>query len=635
MLKVVNRRFCWVFFTMTICVLPFCNVLFAQLDTIQWLKEVEVTAERIDLTDIGKHTDQIDSNILSVKHYQNLASVLAMETPLYVRSYGAGTLSTLGIRGGSAAHTQILWNGIPIRNPMVGLQDLSLIPASLFDQASIHYGGHGAAFGSGAVGGLISILNSPVSSSNGLSLHLGGGSWGLKVGEIKLDYGFKALRLSSRLFSHQAENNYRYKLGPDLPERNQVHNEIKNQGFLQEATYTLNEKQWLTGRLWFQYADRQIPPTSTQNVSQAAQQDKLLRTSLQWNYAGQKFHWQLKSAWLDETVDFQDTMILLYTHNRFQTWLAEGETSFDLNESISVAGGVYTEISTGASENYIDEISRSQSAIYSSIRFIVKDWLWRFQARQEVTDGAWSPLLLDLSTEWYVVKQLTLKTSLSKNYRVPTLNDLHWRPGGNPDLVPEEGWTAEAGVHYKYSKQNFNITASLTGYNRNIDQWIMWMPPVKDLREYWSPINIAEVRSRGLETRASQGWPIGQCNFIVNGGLDLTWSTFETSIPEFQIEEGEQLFYVPVENVVAGINMQFRRLTGYYQHHWFGPSSGINDQIKAANIGSAGISAGFEMRKVRGSLYLQADNVWNVPYRMVERRPMPGRSFSGGVKFSI
>ena len=635
MLKAMERSFCLGIFFLTLCVLPFHNVLNAQLDTIQWLKEVEVTAERIDLTDIGKHTDQIDSSILSVKHYQNLASILAMETPLYIRSYGAGTLATLGIRGGSASHTQILWNGIPLRNPMVGLQDLSLIPTPLFDQASIHYGGHGAAFGSGAVGGLISISNSPVSTANGLSLHLGGGSWGLKVGEIQLDYGFKALRLSSRLFSHKAENNYRYKLGPDLPERNQVHNEIKNQGFLQEATYTLNEKQWLTGRLWFQYADRQIPPTSTQNVSQSAQQDKLLRTSLQWNYAGQKFHWQLKSAWLDEIIDFQDTMILLYTHNQFHTWLAEGETSFNLSEHISMTGGLYTEISKGESENYIDEISRNQSAAYSSLRFMVKDWLWRFQVRQEITDGAWSPLLLDISTEWYVVKHITLKTSLSKNYRVPTLNDLHWRPGGNPELVPEEGWTAEAGMHYKYSKQNFNITASLTGYNRNMDQWIMWMPPVKDLREYWSPINIAEVRSRGVETRANVGWLIGQCNFKVNGGLDLTWSTFETAIPEFHIEEGEQLFYVPVENFVAGMNVQFHRLTGYYQHHWFGPSNGINDQIKAANIGSAGVSAGFEMRKLTGSLYVQADNVWNVPYRMVERRPMPGRSFSGGVKFSI
>ena len=117
----MDRGVCLVFFFLTLCVLPFHNVLNAQLDTIQWLKEVEVTAERIDLTDIGKHTDQIDSSILLVKHYQNLATALAMETPLYVRSYGAGTLATLGIRGGSASHTQILWNGIPLRNPMVGL----------------------------------------------------------------------------------------------------------------------------------------------------------------------------------------------------------------------------------------------------------------------------------------------------------------------------------------------------------------------------------------------------------------------------------------------------------------------------------------------------------------------------------
>src|SRR4030095_7942452 len=490
-------------------------------------------------------------------------------------------------------------------------------------------------FGSGAVGGLISISNQTVSPDNGASVNLAAGSWGLWAGDLQLDYGFKKLRFSSRLFSHHAENDYRFRLEENLPEQNQVHNQLKNQGFLQEVLYTINEKQWLTVRLWYQYADRQIPPTSTQTTSQAAQQDKILRTSLQWNYAGDKFHWQFKSAWLDETNDYQDTMILLYTHNQFHTWLSEGEVSFNPGPNVSIASGLYTEISEGESKNYFSGISRNQSAVFASGRFTAKDWLWRIQARQEVTEGIWSPLLADLSTEWSGIRHFTVKSSLSRNYRMPTLNDLYWRPGGNPDLKPEQGWTIEAGIHYKYSEQNVNISFSVTGYSRIIDQWIMWMPPVKDLREYWSPINVAKVKSRGIESRGTIGLLAGNWGFDFNAGLDLTYSTFETPLPEFQIEAGDQLFYVPVENILTGMTVHFFQMSGYYHHHWFGSSNGINDQHEAANIGSAGISGNFEIGKLKTSPYLQADNVWNVPYRMIDRRPMPGRSFTVGVKFSI
>ena len=109
----------------------FTTLAYSQIDSNNLLQQVEVSAQRINLTDIGKHTETLDSASISLKHYESLAGLLRINTPLYVRSYGAGTLSTLGIRGGGAAHTQILWNGIPLRNPMVGLVDLALIPSVL------------------------------------------------------------------------------------------------------------------------------------------------------------------------------------------------------------------------------------------------------------------------------------------------------------------------------------------------------------------------------------------------------------------------------------------------------------------------------------------------------------------------
>ena len=124
-------------------------------------------------------------------------------------------------------------------------------------------------------------------------------------------------------------------------------------------------------------------------------------------------------------------------------------------------------------------------------------------------------------------------------------------------------------------------------------------------------------------------------SFSANAGLDLTWSIFGNDLPEFMIKEGDQLFYVPVENVLAGIRVAHPHWNGYYLHHWYGSSSGINESVDAGNIGAAGASYIFDGAQIAGTLYLQADNIWNVPYRIIERRPMPGRSFTFGIKFTF
>ncbi|HUR31422.1 MAG TPA: TonB-dependent receptor, partial [Saprospiraceae bacterium] len=534
-----------------------------------------------------------------------------------------------------AAHTQILWNGIPLRNPMVGLVDLALIPSVFVDETSIHYGGHGAAFGSGAVGGMISVSNQKLQQQESIQIGMSAGSWGNRSGHIRINYGSGTLKFSSRIFIQDADNNYRYRVAKDLPEKNQVHNHILNYGLLQEAHIDLTSHHSLTARLWYQEAKRQLPPLTTQSTSKAAQQDKNLRMSLQWNYQGDKMQWQIKSAWLDETIDYQDTLILLFTHNRFTTWLGEASTSFKIGEGINFAGGLYTEISEGESVNYLAGLSRTHSAVFSSASFHTGKLIWRLQAREEVTEKKLSPFLFDIAAELPLPENVTFKTSFSRNYRMPTLNDLNWRPGGNPDLKPEEGFTFEAGLNHEVKTSNVTIHSSVTGYTRLMNEWIMWMPPVKDVSLFWSPINVAKVKSTGFETR--NDFTLAQKKWSINLriGLDLTWSVFSTDIPEFRIEAGDRLFYVPVENVLTSLRFDYNRWTLHYDHHWFGDATGINDAIQAFNLGNGGISYRFGKTRLAGSLFLQAENLWNVPYRIIERRPMPGRTFTAGFKFSF
>lgn len=612
-----------------LCGLTICSI--AQTDSILQLQEVEVTAQRIDLTSIGKHTEKLDSQSLAREENGSVASLFSKNTPLFVRSYGNGTLATLGIRGGSAAHTQIIWNGIPIRNPMVGLVDLALIPVTFIDEASIHYGGHGAAFGSGAVGGLISISNHKIGASS-LGAHTGMGSWGSRFGSLHVDYGIKKLRLSSRLFAENADNNFKYRLSKGSAIKEQVHHRLINRGWLQEASFAVNEKHSLHARLWYQFADRQVPPTSTQTISRAAQQDEALRLSIQWDHTLSKTQWQVKAARLSEKINYQDSLILLYAHNRFSTWLAEGSVSRALSDVLHLTGGVYSEFAEGESGNYGEIHSRDQSAVFTSLRWHPGMFLVRLQAREEVTSGNWSPLLIDVAGELNFFRGFGLKASISRNYRAPTLNDLYWRPGGNPELQPEDGWTYEAGVSYNTNAPDIKLRSSVTTYTRTINDWIMWMPPTKDGNNFWAPLNIARVRSQGIESRADLTWYEGSLITAIGAGADLTWSTFQEPLDEFGIDVGDQLFYVPMDNFFTRIDLHYKKLAIHYDHHWFGQSPGINEPIRSYNLGNIGFSATFITLPVHLTIYFEAENVWDTPYRIIERRPMPARSLRGGLK---
>lgn len=63
----------------------------------------------------------------------------------------------------------------------------------------------------------------------------------------------------------------------------------------------------------------------------------------------------------------------------------------------------------------------------------------RFTLRDDVVDGKNVGLFptATLSYTFNNIKNLSANVGYSHNYRNPSLNDLYWTPGGNPELEPE------------------------------------------------------------------------------------------------------------------------------------------------------------------------------------------------------
>lgn len=104
---------------------------------------------------------------------------------------------------------------------------------------------------------------------------------------------------------------------------------------------------------------------------------------------------------------------------------------------------------TGEYVRQLDDRSRFELSGFAAVK-------WRpvprlgvaLNLREELYGDRTTPLIPALFVDWLASKRgnVVLKASAARNYRYPTLNDLYFQPGGNPDLRPEQGWTFDAGA---------------------------------------------------------------------------------------------------------------------------------------------------------------------------------------------
>jgi iron complex outermembrane receptor protein len=227
---------------------------------------------------------------------------------------------------------------------------------------------------------------------------------------------------------------------------------------------------------------------------------------------------------------------------------------------------------------------------------------------------------------------------VARNYHLPTLNDLYWQPGGNPELRPEQGFSMEAGLEYLKLFRGVRLPGSrklqaeITMYRSYIDQWILWIP---SYRGYWEPVNIRDVLSTGTETEL--GWEAGRGAFhyslrgtyaythSVNLGDSLVWS---------DASYGKQLVYVPLHSGNLMVRVSYRAFFLTYQYNAYSErfTTSSNDLTRRDWLypyfmNDVAVGAMFRAGKVLLSAELKVMNLFNETYHSVLYRPMPGRNY--------
>jgi iron complex outermembrane receptor protein len=254
--------------------------------------------------------------------------------------------------------------------------------------------------------------------------------------------------------------------------------------------------------------------------------------------------------------------------------------------------------------------------------------------RQEWMDNKSQALIPYFGFDYQLLTGMDLyvKGNLARKYHLPSLNDLYWQPGGNPDLKPEDGMSYELGLDYHFKIQNLKLQTELTAFYSDINNWILWTPSFKG---YWQPQNVRNVVAKGLEVNLNLKGRSGKISYVVVGNYAFTQS-LNFGAPELwgDASYGKQLVFVPVHSGNIMLSLAWKKFHASWQHNSYSErfTTTTNDVSSRYRfypyfMNDFIVGKEFQIGKIALSAEFKIYNIFDESYRSVLARPMPGRNY--------
>lgn len=648
-------------------------------DDIRWylnLPEISIYAER-PIKEIGVQRTKMDSIVLKENIALSVADVLTFNSSIFVKNYGRATLSTVSFRGTSASHTQVSWNGMKINNPMLGMTDFSMIPSYFIDDATLLHGTSSVNETGGGLGGSIQLSTKPAKEDGfGLQYIQGVGSFKTFDEFLRLTYGNEHWQTSTRVVYSSSPNDFEYRnhdkkeniydenmniIDQYYPIERNRSGAFKDFHFLQEAYYNTMKGDRFGFNAWYINSNRELPMLTVDYGDatdfENRQSETTFRSVMSWDHIRENWKMGAKAGYIhtkmnyDYKRDLGNGVMAHMTQSRskINTFYGQAEGEYYIGKK-----WLFT-VNIAAHQHFVE--SRDKSVMlqdgnegtvgYHKARIELTNSAsikWRpidrlgmsVVIREEMFGNEWTPIIPAFFIDGVISKKgdVVAKASVSRNYRFPSLNDLYFMPGGNPDLKKESGWTYDAGLSFALGREGvYSLSSSANWFESFINDWIIWLPTTKG---FFSPDNIKDVHAYGIEMKGdlevilSKEWKLG-----LNGTLSWTPSINEGE-PRSPADQsvGKQLPYVPeYSSTVTGRltwkTWSFLYKWCYYSERFTMSSNDITltgklPEYFMSNIAlEKVISCEWADFSIKGAI----NNLFDEEYLSVLSRPMPGINF--------
>lgn len=616
------------------------NGAFAQqeqvADSVIQLSEVIVSSSRLESYATGHFAYSIDSTQKQLLINGSVSDVLRKLGIGHFRSYGVGGVTTASFRGSGASHTSVVWNGVTLQSPLNGQTDLSLIPAFLIDDITIQAGGTVSLYGSGAIGGTMS-LHSRAKFNEGLSLQSANhvASFGNYFNGIAAGYSNERWCFASKAFHISARNDFEYRNKYAVPSKNETrqHNSFEQWGILQEADVRLNHDQSAGIKFWYQDNHFEVPNSiAVARTSQATQRDQFYRSVATWRLDKSHNHFSYRFNHVAHLLDYRDPYTSTSSLSRFESFNNTLEHVASIGNVIEATSGITNIHESSTAVEIAGKPSRNRTALYTAWMYQLKKLKTTLGIREEIVGNEFTPVAPSLGLEIHA-GALTPFLSVTRNYRIPTFNDLYWNDAGahgNKSLKPELSWSEEAGIriHRKFWQ------AQMAAFNSLVDNWILWSPQ----GNFWTPGNIRQVWSRGLESNASIQLPLGSITSELSLRYSYTRATNRRVYDNSNSELGKQLFFTPQHEGTAMLRTQWRRvawmLNGTYTGKQY--TDGSNNEyfaMKPYVLVNSWLTYGFMHKHYSADFTFECNNLFGQYAEARPGYPLPGRNFRLGINF--
>ncbi|WP_461126278.1 TonB-dependent receptor plug domain-containing protein [Spirosoma aerophilum] len=583
----------------------------------------------------GQKLQRIDSTTLLQFRFGSLTDLLTANTPLAFKNYGPGQLATVSFRGTSASHTAVLWNGININQPNLGLTDFSTLPVAGFDKLSVQYGSSASVVGSDAVGGSI-LLGSSAIWKPGIQVTLGQQLASFQNNQTQLGVRYSsalgaAWKLSGKTFAYRNQFNNAY---PSAERRNYFleQSTTAQRGLVQDLYFLHKSGRQLSVNVWLTDNDLILSPKDTIARERTRTQSARFLTTYESN------HLTLRLGWMHDVLDYAKGDFDLPSHTETDRFIGRAEREFSLtpaNAKLGLnlrVGGEWSHYRT-RTDGYIRPlIDEDRGDLYALLRLQTARWLVSANLRQAFVTHFNPPLTPSLGTEYRLVQHskfgLTAKAAISRSYRVPTLNERYWAGLGNPDLLPEKGFNLEAGLASTLViNEHLSLTSEATVYRNRVDNWTYWNPTTNYHVE-----NLQLVVARGGELTASLAYARNNWRAGLRAGYALTRSSQERAYDTYAQEViGKQLIYVPIhtETLNAYVQRGQTRLSIQTQASSRRYITFDNSQFfKGITLTNILLETTTKLGPVPVRLQGQINNVFDALAFSVKRNALPGRNWA-------
>jgi len=444
---------------------------------------------------------------------------------------------------------------------MLGMTDFSMIPSYFIDDASLLHGTSSVNEAGGGLGGAVKLSTRPA-DADGFNLQYtqGVGSFSTFDEFLRLTYGNDRWQTSTRVVYSSSPNDFKYRnydknvlildddhniIGSYYPIERNKSGAYHDFHALQEVYYNTGHGDRFGLQAWYVNSKRGLPMLSVDHKENDdylnQQREQTLRSILSWDHLRKKWKVGVKAGYIHTWMayDYERELgngkmeKMIRSRSTINTFFGQVDGEYYLGEKwlFTATVSAHQHLVRSIDKNIIPmdnqqptdpngnktkvpvgyDKGRIELSGYVSIRYRPTERLGlSIGLREEMFGSEWTPIIPAFFTDYLISKRgnLVAKASISRNYRFPSLNDLYFLPGGNPDLKKEHGFTYDAGLSFATGRDGvYTLRGEATWFDSYIDNWIVWLPTAKG---FWTPNVQGGACLRRWRWKAGRGRTVGQ-----------------------------------------------------------------------------------------------------------------------------